>query len=153
MGLGCISRETAAAVPPAMQHRPARLTTSVDQLAKFAGAGTAAMLLYLALYAELGMWIPAVMANVIGWTVSTLVANEMQRRWAFGINNRNTRRADQTIALTASLIGLALSTAILAEVPDGFSSFEGIAVILLINLVIGTGRFVLMRWWLVTRRA
>ncbi|MEO6957324.1 MAG: GtrA family protein [Antricoccus sp.] len=148
-----MSRETATAVPPAMQHRPPRLNTSIDQLAKFAGVGSAAMLLYLAFYAELGMWIPAVMANVIGWTVSTLVANELQRRWAFSVNDRNTRRADQTIALTASLIGLALSTAVLAGVPDGFSSLAGIAVILLINLVIGTGRFVLMRWWLITRHA
>lgn len=111
------------------------------------------MVLYLALFAVLGPWMPAVLANVIGWSVSTLGANELQRRWAFGVIDAHTHRADQAIALTASLIGLALSTVILANVPDGFSSLAGIAIILLINLIIGSGRFILMRWWLISRHA
>lgn len=128
-----------------------RLRGGAGQLVRFAGAGGLGMIAYLALYAGLQVFMSMTISNVIAWTISTLLTNAAQRRYAFGVTNEADRGADSAIALAASLAELAASAIVIAAIAATAATWTAMAAIWAVNLVIGGGRFLVMRWWLCTR--
>lgn len=128
-----------------------RLRKLAGQGARFAAVGGAATLIQLALYAFVGDCVGAQVANVLSWSVATLIAGVAHHRFTFRLDHSGSER-DHLVNLASSLAALLLSSAVLA-VAGNPSGLLGTALLLAVNGTVGTGRFVLLRWWLTVRRA
>lgn len=119
------------------------------QLIRFALVGgtsnIAYFLLFLGLHAE-----GALVANIIGSTVSTAIANELHRRLTFHAADRVGWFVAQWEGGGLALIGLMLTTAALAGLaqllPGATGVVEGSAVIA-ISAAVGGLRFLALRGW------
>lgn len=141
---------TMTAPTPRFARRP-HSARGVSQLVRFAGAGGLGMVAYLTLYALWQLVSPMAVANVIAWTISTLLTNAAQRRFAFGVTDEADRRTDSAIAMGSSLAELVISAMVIAAIPTSAAAWIAMAAIWAVNAVIGGGRFLLMRWWLCIR--
>ncbi|TKV56330.1 hypothetical protein FDO65_20425 [Nakamurella flava] len=145
------------ASPPAarssrLRWRPStRVRALAGQAARFAAVGGGATVLQLALYAFVADCVGAQVANVLSWSVATVIAGVAHHRFTFRLDHSGSER-DHLVNLASSLAALLLSSAVLA-VAGNPSGLLGTALLLAVNGTVGTGRFVLLRWWLTGRRA
>jgi putative flippase GtrA len=120
--------------------------------------GSVGTILQLGVYAAGATLVGAQFASVVSWLVSTLVTNAAHRALTFGVRGAQRNRADQSVAFLTSVVGLLITSLVLAELPDA-DGISGLMAILAVNTVVGIGRFVGLRWWLgeggprVSRRA
>jgi putative flippase GtrA len=114
---------------------------------RFALVGSAGTGLQLGLYAFSAGFLGAQVASVAAWLLSTLVTNAAHRALTFGVRGGERNRADQFVAFLTCLVGLLITSVVLAQVPDADGT-SGIVAILAVNTVVGAARFGGMRWWL-----
>lgn len=119
----------------------------VAQASRFAGVGTAGTVLQLTLYAVLTGPAGTVTASVVSWTLSTLVTNAVHRSVSFGVHGRHGASADQVVALLSSLVTLWLGTVVTAALATGSTTVQLVG-LTAVNAIAGTGRFLVLRWWL-----
>ncbi len=117
------------------------------QGARFLAVGSAGTILQLGLYAAGADLLGAQIASVAAWLISTLVTNAAHRAVTFGVRGAERNRADQLVALLTCIVGLLITSLVLAELPDA-DGISGVIAILAVNTVVGAARFVGMRWWL-----
>ena len=139
-----LSRPAFAADAPAI---PEPVGTLCGQGLRFVVVGSAGTLLQLGLYASSADLIGAQIASVAAWLVSTLVTNAAHRALTFGVRGGERNRADQFAAFLTCLVGLLITSIVLAHIPDADGA-SGIIAILAVNSLAGAGRFGGMRWWL-----
>ena len=148
--------------PPEVGHAPEpsgggddrwlhRLVTSdspLAQLVRFAltgGLSSTVQVLLFALLAPVGTHA----ANLLAWTASTALANELHRRRTFRAGGRISWFAAQWEGGGLSLVGLGLTTGALAllqsTTPDAAVPVQALLV-LLVNTTVGVARFLALRW-------
>lgn len=103
--------------------------------------------LQLGLYAATAWFLGVQTASVASWLVSTLVTNATHRAITFKVRGAGGNRSDQIAALVTCLVGLLVTSVVLGQSPDA-DGLPGLIAILVVNTVVGTGRFFGMRWWL-----
>lgn len=133
------SADHAAAVPGGASF--------IAQAACYLAVGSSAMVLYLGAYAALALAVPAVAANVLAWTLSTIVGNSAHRKITFGVSGRDSAAADAAIGMATSVLGLLLSTAAVTVASSASSAMQVVA-LLAGSSIGGASRFLAMRWWL-----
>ena len=120
------------------------------QLAWFAGIGTVATLVYLALYAGLRLFLGAQAANAVAWVLTAGGNTAANRRLTFGVHGRPGEARAQVEALVTFGVGWAITSGSLFAlerlVPQPGYTLE-LTVLAASNLVAGLVRFVLLRWW------
>lgn len=121
----------------------------LHQLARFVGVGGFATVAQLSLFALLSLVVSQGSANVIAWTVSTLVANAAQRTFAFDVHGQGAWR-DLSVGMAFSLLGLAVS-AVALTIFDTDEVVAAVAILIAVNLVVGGVRFLALRRWYVAR--
>lgn len=133
---------------------PAEVSTEViasgsigRQGTRFFLIGSAGTGLQLGLYAASALLLGAQIASIFSWLISTTVTNATHRALTFDVHGTSRNRSDQVAAFATCLIGLAITSVVLAEVPNA-AGLTGVVAILVVNTVVGAGRFVGMRWWL-----
>jgi putative flippase GtrA len=109
--------------------------------------GSSGTALQLGLYAATAALIGAQVASVASWLISTLVTNAAHRAFTFGVRGNERNRSDQIAAFVTCVVGLLVTSVVLAELPNA-TGVAGVIAILAVNTVVGAGRFVGMRWWL-----
>ncbi len=109
--------------------------------------GSTGTALQLGLYAVSAALIGAQVASVASWLISTLVTNAAHRAFTFGVRGTERNRSDQVAAFLTCLVGLLVTSLVLAELPNA-TGIAGVLAILAVNTVVGAGRFFGMRWWL-----
>ncbi len=109
--------------------------------------GSTGTALQLGLYAVSATLIGAQVASVASWLISTLVTNAAHRAFTFGVHSNERNRSDQVAAFFTCLVGLLITSVVLAELPNA-TGLAGVIAILAVNTVVGAGRFFGMRWWL-----
>ena len=114
---------------------------------RFFLVGSAGTGLQLGLYAASAVFIGAQIASVASWLMSTLATNATHRAVTFGVRGSNRNSADQVAAFITCLVGLVITSVVLAELPNA-TGLAGVIAILAVNTVVGAGRFFGMRWWL-----
>jgi len=114
---------------------------------RFTAIGSAGTVLQLGLYAATSAFLGAQVASVASWLISTLVTNAAHRAVTFGVRGAARNRSDQIAAFVTCLVGLLITSIVLAELPDATGT-SGVIAILAVNTVVGAARFVGMRWWL-----
>lgn len=114
---------------------------------RFTLVGSAGTGLQLGLYAFAAGFLGAQMASVIAWLLSTLLTNAAHRALTFGVRGGERNSVDQFAAFMTCLVGLSITSVVLAELPDA-DGMSGVIAILAVNTVVGAARFVGMRWWL-----
>lgn len=151
------SRTTAAAHHTAA-HRPAAHHTAAhdaaerlwQKLARFAGIGGVATAAQLGMFAVLITVIPQVWANVLSWSLSTVVANAANRSVTFDVHGSDGARRDFLISTAFSLVGLGASMTALSLSGDG-DPIGSIVVLVAVNGVVGIARFSALRRWFAVR--
>ncbi len=125
-------------------------TPPAHPLSRFVGVGGVATVVQLGLLAGLTLVIDEAWANLMAWSVSTLIANAAHRRLTFGIHDRAGARRDIVVATAFSIVALVVSTAMLnhLEISDAVGA---VLVLVAVNTVVGGVRYVALHWWFVTR--
>ncbi len=120
------------------------------QLAWFAGIGTVATLIYLALYAGLRLFLGAQAANAVAWVLTAGGNTAANRRLTFGVHGRPGEARAQVEALVTFGVGWAITSGSLLAleqlVPQAGFALE-LTVLAVSNLVAGLVRFFLLRSW------
>ncbi len=120
------------------------------QLAFFAGIGAVMTLAYLSLYAVLRGPMGPQSANVLAWVATAVVNSGANRRLTFGISGRAGALRAQAQGLMIFALGLGITSGSLlvldAVVADSTEVLE-LSVLAVANLVAGSLRFALLRWW------
>jgi putative flippase GtrA len=120
------------------------------QLAWFAGIGTVATLVYLALYAGLRLFLGAQAANAVAWVLTAGGNTAANRRLTFGVHGRPGEARAQVEALATFAVGWAITSASLFALeqlaPEPGQALE-LTVLAVSNLVAGVVRFLLLRYW------
>jgi putative flippase GtrA len=121
-------------------------------LVRFAGVGGAATVVQLGLFAALLAIVPQTLANLISWSVSTLVANSAHRSITFGVHGSRGAQRDLVVAAAFSLLSLGASVVALDQLtPD--NPLLSVVVLIAVNCVVGLARYLCLRWWFAARRA
>ncbi len=120
------------------------------QLAFFAGIGAVMTLAYLSLYAVLRGPMGPQSANVVAWVATAVVNSAVNRRLTFGISGRAGALRAQAQGLMIFGLGLGITSgsllALEAVASDTSERLE-LSVLAVANLVAGSLRFALLRWW------
>jgi putative flippase GtrA len=125
------------------------------QVLRFAIVGTISTVAYVALYLAGRLVVPAETANAIALLVTAVANTTANRRYTFAVRGREGVARHQAQGLVVFLAALASTSAALAAFKaTGWhqSRLTELAVLVLVNLVVATGRFVLLRGWVFRRR-
>ena len=131
--------------------RSARVRELAVQGARFAAVGGGSTLIQLTIYSFVSDGLGAQLANVLSWLIATLIAGIAHYRFTFRLQHSGTE-GDHVVNLVSSLAALLLTSAVLAAAGNPAGAI-GTVLVLAVNGVVGTGRFVLLRWWLLGRAA
>ncbi|ONI85701.1 hypothetical protein ALI22I_28485 [Saccharothrix sp. ALI-22-I] len=122
----------------------------LGQAAKFASVGAVSTLASIAIYAALRGWMPAMTANVVAVTVTTVAGSELHRRFTFGGAHAAAggRMLTQNVisglwACTSSSLGLYLVASLVVTPTVDQES----AVLLAMSVIGGLVRFAALRLW------
>ena len=129
--------------------RSARVRELAVQGARFAAVGGGATLVQLTVYSFVSDSLGAQLANVLSWLIATLIAGIAHYRFTFRLQHSGTE-GDHVVNLASSLAALLLTSAVLAAAGNPAGAV-GTVLVLGVNGLVGTGRFVLLRWWLLGR--
>ena len=131
-----------------VRSAPVVLSNSISgQGLRFFLIGSAGTALQLGLFAGSSWVVGAQVASVASWLISTLVTNAAHRAVTFGVRGAERNRSDQVAAFLTCLVGLLITSLVLAELPDA-DGISDLVAILAVNTVVGAARFGGMRWWL-----
>lgn len=125
-------------------------TAPAHPLTRFIGVGGIATVVQLGLLAGLATVIEQTWANLIAWTVSTLIANAAHRRVTFGIHDPAGARRDMLVATIFSIAALVLSTAALSQLQISHA-VGAVLVLVAVNALVGAVRYAALHWWFITR--
>ncbi|AZI56945.1 GtrA family protein [Nakamurella antarctica] len=118
---------------------------SKSQLSRFIGIGGIATVIQLGMFAGLALITSTVWANIISWTLSTVVANRAHRSVTFKVHDKDSRQRDLSVAAAFSLVALVASTLVLATVDT--NGTMSLIVLISVNGAVGVARYVALRWW------
>lgn len=127
-------------------------TPPAHPLTRFIGVGSIATVVQLGLLAGLATVIEQTWANLIAWTVSTLIANAAHRRVTFGIKDPAGARRDMLVASAFSIAALVLSTAALNQLQISHA-VGAVLVLVAVNALVGAVRYAGLHWWFISRAA
>lgn len=137
LGSGIRSRPAVARTTDGTPHH---------RLVRFAAVGGAATALQLGLFALMQVLVPVFWANVIAWSASTVVANQVNRSLTFGVHGTDGARKDFWVSAAFSVFSLVASVVALAEVDDD-QPVLSIVVLVAVNAAVGLVRFLGLRHW------
>lgn len=136
--------------PRPTRGMPAWLVVIVRQLGFFAGIGAVMTVAYLSLYALLRGPMGPQSANVVAWVATAIVNSAANRRVTFGISGRAGALRAQVEGMMIFGLGLGITSgsllALEAVRPASSERLE-VGVLAAANLVAGSLRFALLRWW------
>ncbi|MEC3958905.1 GtrA family protein [Nocardia sp. CDC153] len=155
MLLELIDRTTAAAalLPTAAHRHLTRAATHLRsphplaQLIRFALVGGLSNISYVLLFMVLTP-VNALLANIVGSIVSTVIANELHRRLTFNATTRVTWYTAQLESGALALIGLLITTAALAALSFWAPTLDPITqatAVIAIMAAVGAARFLALR--------
>ncbi|MEU7829171.1 bifunctional glycosyltransferase family 2/GtrA family protein [Nonomuraea sp. NPDC049129] len=155
-GLVRVARKTlsgAARIPVPARVSQARLPRGMAaQLPRFAVVGVVSTLAYLLLFSGLRQAIPVLAANAIALLVTAVANTAANRRFTFGVTGSAGAMRHQFEGLIAFLVGLALTSGVLALLPDGVSHGVELVAVVVANAVATLVRFLLLRVWVFNPR-
>ncbi|WP_433354636.1 glycosyltransferase [Microtetraspora malaysiensis] len=155
-GMWRVARRTlsgAVRLPVPARVRHAALPAGMArQLPSFALIGAISTAAYLAIFWLLRGVMPAVAANAVALLVTAIANTAANRRFTFGVTGTSGALRHQIEGLAAFLIGLALTTGILALLPAGASRGAELAGVIVANGAATLARFLLMRVWVFNPR-
>ena len=151
---------TTCMMPMLHQRRSSRVERSTSErpkrprhkLVRFAGIGGVATGIQLGLFAALMLFLPQMWANLISWTVSTLIANAVNRSVTFGVHGSDGARRDLLVSTGFSVVSLLASLSVLGQI-DTENPLLSVLALVAVNAVVGLARFAGLRWWFVARPA
>jgi putative flippase GtrA len=123
------------------------------QMARFATVGAISTVAYVALYAVLRGIAPATVANAVALVVTTVGNTAANRRLTFGVRGRHALVRDHVAGLAALAVALLISTAALGLLQSAVRAAPRaleLAVLGAANAIATIGRFVVLRWAIVT---
>ncbi len=143
----------ASLLAPTVPHRRSasisatsdRPVQPIRRLVRFAGIGGATTAVQLGLFAALLMVIPQSGANLISWTISTLIANAAHRSVTFGVHGYARAQRDFMVSASFSLLSLGVSVAALAALSTD-DPVLSVLVLIGVNAVIGLARYAGLSW-------
>lgn len=134
--------------PPvlARRERVARVWT----LGRFVLAGLTGNVAHAAVFLALSAWavVPVVVVNVVAVVLSTLVTNELHRRFTFPGGRSTAWFKGHGAGGAAAVVGLVLSTAALAawhHLVPGASGASGLVVVYAVTGLVGLTNFLVLR--------
>ncbi|MCA2220556.1 bifunctional glycosyltransferase family 2/GtrA family protein [Nonomuraea aurantiaca] len=155
-GLVRVARKTlsgAARIPVPARVSQARLPRGMAaQLPRFAVVGMVSTLAYLLLFSGLRQAIPVLAANAIALLVTAVANTAANRRFTFGVTGSAGAMRHQFEGLIAFLVGLALTSGVLALLPDGASHGVELVAVVVANALATLVRFLLLRVWVFNPR-
>ncbi|WP_433422547.1 glycosyltransferase [Microtetraspora malaysiensis] len=155
-GMWRVARRTlsgAVRLPVPARVRHAALPAGMArQLPSFAIIGAISTAAHLAIFWLLRGVMPAVAANAVALLVTAIANTAANRRFTFGVTGTSGALRHQIEGLAAFLIGLALTTGILALLPAGASRGTELAGVIVANGAATLARFLLMRVWVFNPR-
>jgi putative flippase GtrA len=153
---GCLpsAHGTAGRTAARLLRRLRDADAAAAQLVRFALAGGLATAVQVSLFALLAP-IGSLSANVVAWSVSTALANELHRRRTFRAGDLVGWFAAQWEGGGLALVGLLATSGALAllaaAAPDADVATQTLLV-LAMTAAVGLARFVALRWSFVVRR-
>lgn len=124
------------------------------QLTRFALVGGSSNVVYALSFIVLDAY-GTLLANAVGVTTSTMLANELHRRRTFRAANRVRWFAAQWEGGALALLGLVISSLVLSALhfffPDA-GELVSIALVIAVSGVVGGLRFIALRGWWFGRR-
>jgi putative flippase GtrA len=151
-----VARKTlsgAARIPVPARVSQARLPRGMAaQLPRFAVVGVVSTLAYLLLFSGLRQAIPVLAANAIALLVTAVANTAANRRFTFGVTGSAGAMRHQFEGLIAFLVGLALTSGVLALLPDGVSHGVELVAVVVANALATLVRFLLLRVWVFNPR-
>jgi putative flippase GtrA len=155
-GMTRVARKTlsgAARIPVPERVAVASLPAGMRrQLPSFVVIGIFSTLAYLALFWVLRGFLPAVAANGIALLVTAVANTAANRRYTFGVTGSSGALRHQIEGLMAFLVGLALTTGVLALLPASASRWLELAGVIFANALATLVRFLLLRVWVFNPR-
>lgn len=130
-----------------------RVTATPDRLTiqglRYLLIGGSATAIQLGLFALLEGWTGNQLANVIAWSITTVLSTVAHRGFTFRKRDRD--RYDQVVGGLTSLASLGL-TSLALDLLDPQGGFWGVMVVLGVNVIVGCTRFALLRGWFLGKR-
>ncbi len=141
-------------MPSSSQRFRSWLAVVTRQLLWFAGIGTVATLVYLAIYTGLRLLMGAQAANALAWLLTAGGNTAANRRLTFGVHGRPGEARAQVEALATFGVGWAITSGSLVALEQlvtqpGYTLELGVLAVS--NLVAGLVRFTLLRSWVFAR--
>ncbi|MTD16951.1 glycosyltransferase [Nakamurella sp. YIM 132087] len=141
-----------APLDPGTAGVPTGMTT---QVVRFAAIGVVSTLAYLLLFLVLHSWTGAQLANFLALAITAVGNTAANRRFTFGITEREGAGRHHLQGFGVFLLGLAVTSGSLAlldaAAPDAGRLLQ-LTVLVVANLVSTVLRFVLLRGWVFRRR-
>ena len=136
------------AAPPVAARR--RRSAEAWTLARFVVAGATGNGAHAVVFLVLGAAtaLPAAVGNVLATVVSTLVANELHRRFTFRAAGSSAWSTGHGIGGAAAVAGLVLSTLALTgwhRLVPGASDLSGLVVVHVVTALVGASNFLVLR--------
>jgi putative flippase GtrA len=155
-GMARVARKTlsgAARIPVPDRVAAARLPSGMGrQLPSFVAVGVVSTVAYLVLFWVLRGLMAAVVANSVALLVTAVANTAANRRFTFGVTGSEGALRHQVEGLLAFLVGLALTTGVLALLPATASRWVELAGVIVANGVATLVRFMLLRVWVFSPR-
>ena len=129
-----------------IQDRLRSVRAHPHRLVRFTAVGGAATVLQWGLFALLQVLVPVFWANVLAWAASTLAGNQVHRSLTFSRHGREGARQDFAVSIGFSALSLAATALALAPIGDDRPGVA-LAVLLVVNTVVGLARFLGLRRW------
>ncbi|WP_337059727.1 GtrA family protein [Kineococcus sp. G2] len=145
------TRPTATRVtPPPAPLEPAPARRAARTLPRFVAAGLTGNAAHAVVFLMLGAWtaLPVAAVNVSATVVSTLVANEMHRRFTFPGGAGTPWFRGHGVGGAAAVLGVVLSTSALTawhHLVPGASALSGLLLVHAVTGLVGLANFLALR--------
>ncbi|WP_344080970.1 GtrA family protein [Nostocoides veronense] len=116
------------------------------QFLRFVLVGGVGTVLYVGFYWLARLVTSQQPANVLSWTIATVLGNLLHRRYTYGVRGSHRQNADAIITFGTALVELLVAAALLARWPEA-NGWQQSAIVVLGTAIGGTARFVLNLIW------
>ena len=139
--------------PAHARPRPAGRSSTRRQLVVFVVVGAVTTLAYLLLYAVLQPVVGSQVANAAALLLTADANTIGNRRFGFGLSGRRDAARHHAQGLVAFAVSLVVTSVALAGLEEDSETTVRLAVLLAANTAAGLAHFLLLRFWVFTRRA